>query len=202
LAYDSRACFTLYVKILHRRDTSFWARAAEDSSIAEVEREIVSGFHKRYPNNADVRIQAATAMSDGIRKEAVRLIYLLGLIAGACALLGSAAVFDLIQLQLEARRLELAVRRAVGATQSWVIGLGAREGLLVAACASPLGLALGLGGMALLVVAMSIQLGVVSLQHLACATATLLALAAGSGSVAGWRASTGTPAEALRKGRE
>lgn len=179
----------------------FWARLEDESTVEVARSEIVAAFRTRYPGKAHISVAAPTAFSDEIRGEAMQLILLLGLIAGAAALLGAVDVFNLIQIQLEIRRMELAIRQAVGATASRIVGLGAGQALAVAMLATPLGLALGMVGMAALIRAQSMEIRSFSWAGAIAAVAILVALSILSGSAAGWRASRDTPAEALQKGR-
>jgi len=179
----------------------FWAKLTDEAAINVAAQDIVASFRERYPDKADVRAVAPTQMTDEIRMEAMRLVSLLGLIAGAATLLGATDVFNLVQVQLEQRRMELAIRRAVGSSNSQIALLGVLQGLRVAMFATPVGLASGIAGMALLANAMAMNLSVLSGRYLSLVTLIFIAIGAMSGGAAGWRASRGTPAEALRKGR-
>jgi putative ABC transport system permease protein len=179
----------------------FWIHVAPGADPDAVSAKIVDVFRTRYPGRADVAIDVpATAMAsiqDEVHGIAHRLVFLLG----AALALGTANVFQLIRFRLSLRRRELAVRRAIGASDAAVIRLGAAFGLVIGAFAATLGLAAGVLATSPLAGAIQMEVDAVSIRCLGIVFAVLLAAGAAAGAAAGWLARRGEPATALRDSR-
>ena len=176
----------------------FWVRAAPDADLKGVSARIVDAFRERYPGNADVAIHVPAAAIAGIRQDLDGIARRLALLIGAALLLGAANVFHLIRFRLALRRRELAIRRAVGATNAAIVRLGAAQGLLVGIIAAAIGLAAGVATVRPLAGSLGMEVAAISPRYLAATFAALLAIGAAAGGSAGWLASRGTPATALR----
>jgi putative ABC transport system permease protein len=119
--------------------------AAEEGVAPE---ELVRRVRKAVPAGLEVRTgaEAADETADEISDQIGRFLTpALLAFAGAALLVGAFIIFNTFTITVAERTREFALLRTLGATRGQVLGAVALEALVIGACASLLGLLLGLG---------------------------------------------------------
>jgi putative ABC transport system permease protein len=109
--------------------------------------QLVQRLRRTLPRTLDIKTGKRTAADDAgeINKAMGFLTPALLAFAGAALLVGAFIIFNTFSITVAERAREFALLRALGATRGQVLRAVVAEALLIAACASAAGLALGLG---------------------------------------------------------
>ena len=182
-------------------DASFWVRVEKGCDPALATTEIVEAFRNRYPGKADVSVLSPHAEMAPIRDNLAGIAFRLALLIGAALLLAAASTFNLVRFHMALRERELGIRRAIGAAEGGITGLGTRWGLRVGLLAATIGLIAGVLGVRPLAQLLHMEVTSLSPIHLAIAGLATIGIASAAGAWAGWLASRPTPATSLRRGR-
>jgi len=180
----------------------FWVRMEAGAIPAVVTAAIREALGAEYPGTADVEITVPSALLGEMRASVDGIGLRLGLLIAAALFLGGANTFNLIQFHLALQRRELGIRRAIGATESSIVWLGSGQGLRVALLAALIGLSGGVFAVGTLGGVLGLPMSAVGSRNLTTGLASILALGLLAGTAAGRSATTGLPADALRRGRE
>ena len=181
---------------------AFWVRVAPGSDVDAVVAEVRGLLKAEYPDRADVEIVSPAAGLGDIRATLSGIALRLGLLIAGALFLGAANTFNLIQFHLALQRRELGIRRAIGGADSSIMWLGGRQGLRVAVLAAALGLTGGVFTANAFREMLQLPMAVAANRNLALAISAIVALGLLAGAAAGKSATKGSPADALRRGRE
>jgi len=191
-----------YGSPLSYHDHLFWVRMSPGVDVAATAAAIQAVIREQHPGRADVMVTKTDTLHPRRREMLQGIGLRLALLTAVALLLASANTFNLTRFHLALQRRELGIRRAVGASDSTIIWRGSGQGLRIALLAAVLGPASGVLVARLLDNEMSINVETVSVAYMAMTSAVILLLGVMAGGAAGWMATRGSPADALRKGRE
>ncbi|TFH08019.1 MAG: FtsX-like permease family protein [Candidatus Atribacteria bacterium] len=191
-----------FIEPVTRYGHVFWVHVSPEVDLESTSESIRQTLRQRHPGRADAVISTPDAAIAETRALLQGISYRLALLIAVALFLAAANTFNLIRFHLALQRRELGIRRAVGAVDLSIMWFGGKQGLRIAVVATALGLCCGVLSAGLLRTAMSLTSTAVSPAHLAIASAVIIGLGLLAGGVAGWMATRGSPADALRKGRE
>ena len=183
-------------------DHIIWARVSSEADLETTAERIRETIRQQHPGRADAAISTPDAAIADSRALLRGIGYRLAMLIAVALFLAAANTFSLIRFHLALQRRELSIRRAVGAVDSSIMWFGGAHGLRIAVIATALGLSGGVLCASLLRDAMGLQISALSVEYLALTAIVILPLGLIAGGSAGWMATRGSPAEALRRGRE
>lgn len=120
--------------------------AQKDSSIEEIRRILRKNHKLREGKEDDFTIQDQTKLLEAEMKTAKAFTLLVGIVAGMSMLTGGIGIFAVMMISLKERKMEVGLRRAVGAKHKDILTQFLFEALLLSSVGGIFGIILGISG--------------------------------------------------------
>jgi predicted permease len=181
------------------------ARLRDDATLAQARSELTGIAHRlkqQYGKDTNMVDISAVRLQDYLTKDVRKPLYLLLGAVGFLLLVACANVANLLLARVAAREREFAIRVALGAGRTRLVGQFLTEALLLAFAGGALGVLLAQGGVDALLAIAPLNLAhqehvSVNLPVLLFALVAAIGVALSLGLFAAWRAAQGDPEQAL-----